>query len=118
MTNPPSSRGPDSDSVRSAAVSRAFCIQPAISAVSSLSTAYVALTGSGLTGSEIVDPGNLGKLAGTSSQIRPQPVSVWVPPAAPGGMELASAEADDPGGVSDRAVLAVGWSEPQAATTR
>src|SRR3990170_4824998 len=82
-TKPPSSSGPESESVRNAAVSSAFCIQPAIWAVSSLSMAYVALTGSGLTGSATLDPGNLGNPAGTLSQIRPQPVSVCVPLATP-----------------------------------
>src|SRR3990170_5991183 len=96
MTKPPSSSGPDSDSVRNAAVSSAFCIQPAICAVSSFATEYVALTGSGLIGSAIADPGNLGNPVGTSSQMRPQPVSVWVPPMtlALGGSPLAPSDVD------------------------
>jgi hypothetical protein len=38
----------------------------------------VALTGSGLVSPAIVDPGKIGKPAGTPSQIRPQAVSVCV----------------------------------------
>src|SRR3990170_4528693 len=91
-TKPPSSSGPDSESVPNAAVSSAFCIQPAIWAVSSFATEYVALTGSGLTGSAIADPGNLGNPTGTLSQMRPQPVSVWVPPAAVAALAIAEVD--------------------------
>src|SRR3990170_6742692 len=96
MTKPPSSSGPDNESVRNAAVSSAFCIQPAIWAVSSLATEYVALTGSGLIGSAIADPGNLGNPVGTLSQMRPQPVSVWAPPMtlALGAAPLAPSDVD------------------------
>ena len=77
-TKLPSSNGPDSPSVRNEAFSSAACIQVVITAVSSLAKEYVALTGSGPVSPAIVDPGKIGKPAGTPSQIRPQAVSVWV----------------------------------------
>jgi hypothetical protein len=59
----------------------------------------VALTGSGLESSAIVDPANVGNPGGTSSQIRPHAVSVCVTAAGLLAGALAAPEATGLGAV-------------------
>jgi hypothetical protein len=77
MTKLPSSAGPFSPTVLNVAFSRAPWNQVAMAAGSPPGTANRALAGSALASSAVVLPGKRGKPAGTVSQIRPQPVSVW-----------------------------------------
>jgi hypothetical protein len=71
----PSSSGPDIDSVLNAAASRSACSISA-TALGGAETSYARLIASSACTGDA--PSRTGNDAGTSSQIRPQSVSVWV----------------------------------------
>src|SRR5918995_7345170 len=88
-------------SVLNVACSSASCIQVAMASGSPPATGKRARAGSPVVSSAGVAPGKTGKSAGTVSQIRPHPVSVW--PAA-GALDGADVPAVLSGGDGDVAV--------------